>query len=260
MDRTNSPQWISHRGYYKHQVENTLGAFDEAVNLGFDRLETDLRITKDGHLVLCHDTNLERLGGPKEDIWTLTRNELQKSHLKYYSKVLFFEQFADRYATSDWVIDIKPEEGEKTIRALKDWTDYNKAHKLLTNQAWFLLWNKSHEQMILDFLPNAVILASEQKCWRSGISLYLGLSFLGGFKKNTTYSLPAKLWHRNLFTKKIVQKIHNYKAKALAFLPETEEETNQAIKAGFDYILTELPPIKRRFSNFAPKKPFRKKR
>ena len=43
MAGVKAPRWISHRGYCKHEIENTQGAFDEAVNLGFDRLETDLR-------------------------------------------------------------------------------------------------------------------------------------------------------------------------------------------------------------------------
>lgn len=249
MNKRNSPQWISHRGYYKHQVENTLGAFDEAVNLRFDRLETDLRVTKDDHLVLCHDTSFTRVGGPKEDVWTMTRNEVQASFLKYHTKALFFEDFCNRYATADWVLDIKPEQAEKTIAALKDWAEYNKAHDLLTRQAMFLFWDKAHEKLLLDFLPNATILADAKRCWRAGLSLYVGMSFLGGFKKGMTYSLIPKLGGKNFFTKKIVDKIHARGAKALAYLPETEKLTKEAVEAGFDYILTEDPPLRRTWSS-----------
>jgi glycerophosphoryl diester phosphodiesterase len=35
-------------------------AFREAVKLGVDQIETDVRITKDGELVLIHDATLER--------------------------------------------------------------------------------------------------------------------------------------------------------------------------------------------------------
>ena len=86
MGSLNSPRWISHRGYCKHEVENTLGSFDEAVNLGFDRLETDLRVSKDDHLLLSHDENLSRTGGPDLDVSKLTKSELQNTHLKYYNK------------------------------------------------------------------------------------------------------------------------------------------------------------------------------
>ena len=247
MNRRNFPQWISHRGYYKHQVENTLGAFDEAVNLRFDRLETDVRTTKDGQLVLCHDTSFQRVGGPKEDVWTLAKAELQRSRLKYHSKIVFFDDFCDRYSASDWIFDIKPEQGDKTIKALKDWAEYHDAHNLLTRQAWFLCWDKAHEDMILEFLPNATILVDEKSCWRAGLSLFFGLPFLGGFKKGKIYTLIPKLWGKELFKKKIVEKIHKRGAKALAYLPASEKDLQAAVDAGFDYIITEEQPLRRKF-------------
>lgn len=246
MNKQSSPQWISHRGYYKHQVENTLGAFDEAVNLGFDRLETDLRITKDGHIVLCHDISLLRVGGPDVDVSTLTRSQLQDIRLRFHTRVMFFDDFCDRYAASDWIFDIKPEHAKKTIQALKEWAEYNGTHDILTKQAWFLFWDRSHEAQLREFLPQAQVLADKKMCWRAGISLYLGLPFLGGFKKNKIYSLIPKFGGRLLFKKKVVSKIQKYGAKALAYLPSTEEEMQKSVEAGFDFVLTELAPIRRR--------------
>jgi len=254
MGSVNSPRWISHRGYCKHEVENTLGAFDEAVNLGFDRIETDLRVSKDNQIVLCHDETPLRLGGPDKKVQSLTKAELQKIDLKYYTKLVFFDDFVNRYCAKDWIFDIKAETGAETVAALKEWAEYNEGHKLLTSQAWFLFWDPAHEKLLQEFLPSANILANEKQCWRAGLSLYAGMSFLGGFKKGGTYTLPPTTFKKNFFTKKIVDKIHKYKAKALAFLPKTEEETEQAIKAGFDYIITDHPPVRPR-RVFSPSRP-----
>lgn len=46
---------FSHRGYHVTAPENTLDAFAQAVDLGVDGIETDLRITSDGAVVLFHD-------------------------------------------------------------------------------------------------------------------------------------------------------------------------------------------------------------
>ena len=45
----------AHRGHSAKYPENTMPAFKAAIALGVDRIETDVRITKDGVLVLIHD-------------------------------------------------------------------------------------------------------------------------------------------------------------------------------------------------------------
>ncbi|XP_007424375.1 lysophospholipase D GDPD3 [Python bivittatus] len=53
----------SHRGGAGEQIENTLGAFKNAVNQGTNLLELDCHLTKDGIVVVSHDDNLERETG-----------------------------------------------------------------------------------------------------------------------------------------------------------------------------------------------------
>ena len=50
---------IGHRGYRKAYAGNTIPAFQAAIDLGVDGLETDLRITRDDKLILFHDRNID---------------------------------------------------------------------------------------------------------------------------------------------------------------------------------------------------------
>lgn len=50
----------AHRGWRSRYPENTMLAFRKAVELGVDQLETDVRVTKDGELVLVHDARVDR--------------------------------------------------------------------------------------------------------------------------------------------------------------------------------------------------------
>jgi glycerophosphoryl diester phosphodiesterase len=50
----------AHRGGAAYAPENTMVAFDNAVRLGVDELETDTQLTADGELVLLHDDTLDR--------------------------------------------------------------------------------------------------------------------------------------------------------------------------------------------------------
>lgn len=51
---------IGHRGAAALAPENTWAGFDLAVELGVDAIETDVRATRDGVLVLLHDERLDR--------------------------------------------------------------------------------------------------------------------------------------------------------------------------------------------------------
>ena len=49
------PRFIAHRGFTPAAPENTLAAFTAAGERAFWAIETDVRRTRDGALVCCHD-------------------------------------------------------------------------------------------------------------------------------------------------------------------------------------------------------------
>ncbi|KAH1288000.1 hypothetical protein KXV31_006487 [Aspergillus fumigatus] len=81
------PQTIAHRGRIKHPTatnprscqypENTPESFRAAAAAGCDAIETDLRVSRDGVIVLCHDRSLERVYGVKRLVDECTWAELQ---------------------------------------------------------------------------------------------------------------------------------------------------------------------------------------
>ena len=78
---TQSPENIyvaAHRGWSSHYPENTLLAFEKALELGVDQLEFDLHMTKDGQLVLMHDHKLARTTGAEGLVCDYTLEELKK--------------------------------------------------------------------------------------------------------------------------------------------------------------------------------------
>ena len=51
---------IAHRGASGSAPENTLAAFEKAIEIGVDAVELDLHGTADGEVVVIHDTSLDR--------------------------------------------------------------------------------------------------------------------------------------------------------------------------------------------------------
>jgi glycerophosphoryl diester phosphodiesterase len=52
---------IAHRGASADERENTLPAFERAIELGADYVELDVQVSSDGALVVFHDLDLDRL-------------------------------------------------------------------------------------------------------------------------------------------------------------------------------------------------------
>ena len=64
---------VSHRADWRNFPENSLEAIESAIRMGVDVVELDLQRTKDGKLILMHDSKLDRTttGKGKVSDWTL---------------------------------------------------------------------------------------------------------------------------------------------------------------------------------------------
>ena len=68
---------IAHRGLHYNYLENTLGAFKEAIKNNYI-IELDIRLTKDKKIIVFHDNNLFRITGINKNINESTYEELNK--------------------------------------------------------------------------------------------------------------------------------------------------------------------------------------
>jgi glycerophosphoryl diester phosphodiesterase len=68
---------ISHRGEHLSHVENTLPAFQAAIDAGADYFELDVRTTSDGHLVLMHDNTVDRTTNGKGKVHDMTFDQIR---------------------------------------------------------------------------------------------------------------------------------------------------------------------------------------
>lgn len=70
-------QCIAHRGASGYAPENTRAAFERAIVMGSDAIETDVQITADGHLVLMHDLAVDRTSDGRGPVADFTLDELR---------------------------------------------------------------------------------------------------------------------------------------------------------------------------------------
>lgn len=97
-------KFCAHRGLSALMPENTLPAFGAALAFGADEIEFDVRLTRDGGLIVSHDGTLERISDGSGNLSDFTLAELKELNIgvKHGWTVPFctveevFAQFANR--------------------------------------------------------------------------------------------------------------------------------------------------------------------
>lgn len=163
---------IAHRGFSGCYPENTMRAFEEAVKVHCDGIETDVQLTKDGVPVICHDEIIDR---------TSTGSGLIKDYT--YKELLNFD-FGENFS--------KEFKGEK-IPTLEEFLEFSKSHNLFLNLELKngLFPYEGMEKKIIDMiykynLNNSVILSSFNhfsmaKCKEIDKNINTGLLYDGTF-------------------------------------------------------------------------------
>jgi len=85
------PIVIAHRGDSAHRPENTLAALAGALELGVSAVEIDVQLTRDGRLVVIHDSTLDRTTNGRGDVRQMTLAEVRAVSAGYPSR------FGDAY-------------------------------------------------------------------------------------------------------------------------------------------------------------------
>lgn len=110
--KENTLEITAHRGASRLYPENTFIAFYKAKEMEADWIELDVHATKDGKMIIMHDSSLKRTTGLKKKIWQVTYEEIKDLD----ADILFGEEF----------------KGEK-IPLLEDVLKWAKANKIKLN-------------------------------------------------------------------------------------------------------------------------------
>lgn len=73
---------VAHRGDWRNFPENSLEAIDNAIKMGVDIVELDVKKTKDGELILMHDRTLDRTTTGKGLVSENTLSDIRKLNLR----------------------------------------------------------------------------------------------------------------------------------------------------------------------------------
>jgi glycerophosphoryl diester phosphodiesterase len=116
-----------HRGAPAHLPENTLPAFERALADGANALEIDVHPTADGHFVVAHDPDGQRMAGIADAIGTSTLDQVKRWNVAAgttsadlgHHTVPSLAETLEAFPDVPMSIDLKPDEPEAVPRLLE---------------------------------------------------------------------------------------------------------------------------------------------
>jgi glycerophosphoryl diester phosphodiesterase len=116
------PIAMAHRGGAKHPdnigYENSMHAFQNAVDLGYRYLETDLHATSDGVVIAFHDSKLDRVTDRTGVVAELPWSEVSKAKINGHEPIPRLDELLEHFPDIRFNLDIKAENGLEPAAAV----------------------------------------------------------------------------------------------------------------------------------------------
>jgi glycerophosphoryl diester phosphodiesterase len=241
-----NPIIFAHRGSSHYAPENTLAAFQLAIEHKADAIELDAKLTKDGEVVVIHDQTVDRTTDGKGRVDELTLPDIKELDAGSYFDVTFKNE---RIPTLREVFEIIKDR----IIINVEITNYSSPFDLLpakiadlvkqndlVNTVFFSSFNPIALRKIHQLLPNAPI----GFLTFSGISGKLARSWLSHLIPYQSLN-PAK----QDVNVALLTKFHSKNKKVYVYTVNEPEEMNTLYKMGVDGIFTDDPLLARKVLN-----------
>ncbi|MCG8453809.1 MAG: hypothetical protein MI717_11580 [Spirochaetales bacterium] len=231
---------IAHRGASHKAPENTASALALALDCGADILEVDLRLTADGHLVLCHDENFSRLGAPSPPICQMKRQEIALLKLQAHGKndgPLFMDEALELWPQAHFNVDLK-DPGADIVHAWVKLLQKSGAHERCRTASF----RDSTIQYFLQLAPGQPVSMPRGKVAKLLFMTILGFPFQPQSHQNLL-QLPE--WYRSfrILTSKRIQKWQKKGWEVEVWTVDDWETMKRFLQWGVDGIITNEPSL-----------------
>lgn len=213
---------VGHRGARAYEIENTLGSFRKAIELGANALELDVRRSKDGKLIVSHDDNLKKVFGEDRPVSKTSLEELKRVT-------------EGRIVTLEEALHFLDRKVEKILVELKEAGYEKKVLEVIRKE------KLEDRVIIVSFLEEALAHVREldKKIETGLIYAKFRNPMDAAMKLDARYLVPL---YRFVHARD-VEKAHKNNLKVVVWTINTAEEAKQYIDKGVDGIATDRPDI-----------------
>jgi glycerophosphoryl diester phosphodiesterase len=232
------PLAIAHRGGGGLAPENSIAAFSLASGLGLRYLETDVRVTSDGHLVCFHDETLERVTSATGPVRSKTLRELRSLRINGTEPIPTFDEALDAFPDQCFAVDSKDIAGiAPLVRSLRR---KGVAERVCIAGTWDGWLAHVHQQV-----PEVTTalgwrsLTALLMCARAGVRPPRALA-------NAPFAhVPFKLGRIPIFVERLVAMSYDLGVRVVTWTVDDPAVIRRLLDAGVDAIITDRPDILR---------------
>lgn len=231
---------IAHRGASGYAPENTIAAFDKAVQMKADYIEIDVQRSKDGKLVVIHDTTVDRTTEGTGYVKDLTFDQLRsldagswKGEQFVGEKIPTFDEILDRYRGKIGILielkspELYPGIEESVAKELKErYLHLPQDEKIIIQSFNFESMKKM--DALLPYVPIGVLTSSSTDTTEQALK---------EFSAYADYFNPSY----GIVTKDLVNQVHSQGMKISSWTVRSQEAADFLLSMDVDGIITDYP-------------------
>ena len=242
--------FYGHRGASQNFPENTLPAFKAAIDGGANAIETDVRITSDGQVVIFHDPTAQRMAGHSKTVEANTLSEVQSWDVgwgfmasdgsrpfagKGYSAPTLTSML-EEFPGIRFNIDIKEGTADGTLKVFELVERLGASSRVLLTS----FHSRARDQLLKLGYTGPTGLGK-----KDALALVFLPSFLlaNRFRAGDRAQLPPKAGPLNLSSPKFIAKAHKLGLKVDFWTINDSERALALLEAGADGIMSDCPEL-----------------
>lgn len=237
---------IAHRGANKRAPQNTLPAFQKALEIGCDGFETDVHLSKDGVPIICHNDTIDATSNGSGRISDLTLEQLKSYDFGSY----FSREFAGTpLPTLDEFLALAAQGGIKILNIeLKKEPDDDRRDELVSKTLEAVERHGLNDSLLISSFCPKILKLTKQKNPAIQTAYLYPYGYLHALKVvippirhmkelDCTASHPFKACIRGDY----VEQCHKNGLAVNVWTVDEAEEIRSMLRAGVDGIITDCP-------------------
>ncbi|MNI40737.1 Glycerophosphoryl diester phosphodiesterase [compost metagenome] len=227
---------VGHRGAAGEAPENTLGSFQLAVHQGSNAVELDIHLSKDGHLIVCHDYTLDRTTNLKGLIKDNIFDEIQQADAGSW----FSSKYAGEHVPSlEEVLELLPPEVRVNVEIKSDSPELRqKLILLLRSKNWM-------QRVFVSSFNHPCLINLKEEAPEIRIGLLYKEDYIApsDINKRFNVSIYSLHPHHSLVNSVYMEEAREHQLQVYPWTVNDKDRMLELIELGVSGIITDYPAI-----------------